>query len=99
MKPQRWSKDSFRAQHSDDSRVTLDGLPQGARGSFEGAFQNVVRVATTQTVDMQIELRCFRKRSPEVLSQLNRKITDLLASCLHFINQIETAREIDHGAT
>src|SRR6266536_3163317 len=88
MKPQRLSKDSFRTQYSGDARVALDGLPQGARGSFEGSFQNVVRVATAQTVDVQIELRRFRKRSPEVLCQLNRKIINLVAPRSHIITQI-----------
>jgi hypothetical protein len=65
------SKRSLCAQHSSDSRVALDGLAQCARGRFERSFQNVVRVATPQTVYVQIELRSFRKRSPEVLGQLN----------------------------
>ncbi len=54
MKAQRSSKDSFRAQYSNDPRVAFDGLPQGPRRRFKGAFQNVVRVTAAQTVDMQI---------------------------------------------
>src|SRR5713226_6404029 len=89
-------ENSFRAQHTGDSRITLNSLAQCARGSFESAFENVVRVAATQTVDMQIEFRCLSKRSTEVFRQLNRKVSDLLASRLHFINQIETAGKIDN---
>ena len=55
-----------------------------------------MRVAAAQPVDMQIEFRRFRKRSPEVLGQLNRKVSNLLASRRYFIDQIETPRKIDH---
>src|SRR5258706_10166270 len=99
MKAQRSSKNSFRAQYTRDALVAFDGLPQSARGCFKSTFQNVVRVAAAQTVDMQIELRCLGERSPKVLGQLHRKIADLLASCLHFIDQIESPGQIDHGAT
>jgi hypothetical protein len=82
---------SFCAQHTRDPRVTVDSLAQGARRGFESALENVVRVSATQTVDMQIELRRFSQRSPEVFRQLNRKVSNLLASCHHFIDQVETA--------
>src|SRR5260370_38141618 len=92
-------KNSFRAQHTGDPRVTVDRPAQGARRSFESAFKNVVRVAAAKTVDMQIEFRRLGKRSPEVFRQLNRKVSNLLASRRHFINQIESAREIDYRTT
>src|SRR5258708_4109094 len=92
-------KNSFRAQHTANPRVTVDSLAQRSRCSFEGAFENVMRVAAAQAVDMQIEFRRLSKRSPEVFGQLNGKVSNLLASCRHFINQIETAREIDHRTT
>src|SRR5712692_5939202 len=59
MKPQRWSKNSFRTQYTGDARVSFDRLAQRPRGGFESAFQNVMRVATAQTVDMQIEICGF----------------------------------------
>src|SRR6266403_6004216 len=99
MKLPQSSKNSFRAQHTRDALVAFDGLPQSARSCFKSTFQDVVRVAATQTVDMQIELCCLGERSPKVLGQLHRKIPDLLTPCLHFINKIESSGQIDYGAT
>ena len=31
-----------------------------------------------------------------MFGQLNREVSDLLPLCLYFVNQIETARQIDH---
>src|SRR5215813_2564731 len=40
----------------------------------------------------------FRERTPEMLGQFDRKRPDLVARVLDFIDQVRTARQIDHGA-
>jgi hypothetical protein len=62
------SKTPFRAEQSDYTRFSGNGLPQCPRGRFESAFEHVMRVSSSQTICVQIALRSFRKRAPEVLS-------------------------------
>ena len=53
------SQRSLRARHADNPWVPLNGHAQGARSRFERALEHVVRVATPDTVDVQVELRGF----------------------------------------
>ena len=55
------SQRPFRTRNAEDATVSLNRLPQRARGSFERALENVMRVAPAQAIDVQIELRRLRK--------------------------------------
>ena len=55
-----------------------------------------MRVAPAQAIDVQIKLRCLRKRSPEVFSELDRKVSNHLPSRRHFVDEKEPTRQIDH---
>lgn len=56
-------------------------------------------VAPAQAVDVQIELRRLRKRTPEMFGKLDGEVSDHLPARLHFIDQVEPAGQIDDRTT
>src|SRR5215204_7550280 len=84
----------LRARHARDARVALDRLAQGARHRLESAFENVVRVASTQAVYVEIAARRLGQRAPEVFGQLDREVADGLPPRLDRVDEVEAPREV-----
>jgi hypothetical protein len=78
--------------------VALDRLTQRARRRLERGFEDVVRVAPAQEIDVEVHARGLGEGAPEVLRQLDRKVADQLSARLHFVDEVEATGEIDHGA-
>ncbi len=92
----RYSQRAFRAGNAGDATVSLDRSTQRPRRRFESSLENVMSVFAAQAVDMKIKLRRLRKRAPEVFGQLNGEVSDHLPARLHFVNEKESPRKIDH---
>src|SRR5205085_10532143 len=58
-----------------------------------------MRVAPTQTINVQVAAHGFGERTPEMFGQFDRKIADHLAARLDPIDEIEAPRQIDDRTT
>src|SRR5262249_33132805 len=71
---------------------------QSSRSRLENRFRDVVLIPAVQILDVQIESAFLHEGFQKLLNQLCLKVADARRLELRLINQVRSARQVDHHA-
>src|SRR5260370_34757002 len=83
-------------EHALKPRLRRRRLIHRTRERLKGGLDNMMRVAATQQVEMQVHANLVGHRLHKVVNQLGLKIADPLLTDLHVVAKIRTPADIDN---
>ncbi len=83
-------------KHALKPRLRLSRMIHRARERFESRFNNMMRIATADEIQMQVHPDLVSHRLHEVVDQLGLKIAHSLLADLHVVAEIRTPADIDN---
>ena len=87
-----------RRHHALHARVYFDGHANSAAEGFENGFSNMMRIVTTQDVDVQCHLGVIDETLEKFVEQIDVELADPRAGKLNIVGEPGSAGKIHHHA-